>query len=369
MGAILLLLLGLSGAGSAYAVLAASSVDRWARRAGDAAVPAEPVTVLKPLHGDEPRLADNLRSFVDQRWDAPVQHLAGVGRPDDGAVPTARALGLELVIDGTRHGTNAKIGNLINMGAHARHDLIVLSDSDMVAPPTYLSQVAAALARPGVGAVTCLYRGRGDAGPWSRVAAAGISYQFLPSVLVGLRLGLAKPCMGSTIALRRGTLRRIGGFERFADILADDYAIGAAVRAQGLAVAVPPMILVHGCTERSLPAIVRHELRWAATVRQIDLPGYLGMVVTHPLPFALAALMIAPLPGGIAVGAALLSRGWLKARVDRLVGQSTLPAWVLPARDLLSFGVFLLSFAVGSVEWRGSRFGMKRDGRMAELAR
>jgi len=369
MGALALMLLGLSGAGSCYALVAASSVARLRTALRDPAVAAEPVTLLKPLHGDEPRLRENLGSFLAQRWDAPVQVVAGVGRADDPAVPVARALGLRPVVDGTRHGANAKVGNLLNMVGEARHDLLVLSDSDMAVPPTYLAVVAAALARPGVGAVTCLYRGRGDAGPWSRLAAAGISYQFLPAVLVGLRFGLAKPCMGSTIALRRGMLARIGGFERFADVLADDYAIGAAVRAEGLAVAVPPLVLVHGCTETSLAALVRHELRWAVTVRRIDPAGHLGMIVTYPLATALLALDLAPGPALVAVAVALGSRWWLKNVVDRTVGAGSLAGWLLPVRDLLSFALFLLSFVVGSVDWRGQRLGLRRHGRIVEEAR
>lgn len=372
MGPTAIILSALAAAGLVYTLFAWSTVGRFRRTAPDAAVPAEPVTLLKPLHGDEPRLAENLRSFLHQRWDAPVEMIAGVARADDPAARIVRSLGpdIRLVVDPRAHGANAKVGNLVNMAGAASHDLLVLSDSDMAVPPDYLAAVGAALARPGTGAVTCLYRGRGDAGGWSRFAALAVSYQFLPSVLVGLRLGLAKPCMGSTIALRRETLARIGGFRRFADVLADDYAIGAAVRELGLAVAVPRLVLVHGCAERSAAAVIAHELRWAATVRQIDLAGHLGTIATFPVPFALLALLAAPGRWTAALLAAALGARWLLAgAVDRLAGARGGQPLLLPARDLCSFGIFLGSFFVGSVEWRGSRLAMRRDGRVAAEGR
>ena len=374
--ATILLLLALAGTG--YTLFAAWLVGRLGAQAGAPPVVAEAVSLLKPLHGAEPRLAGNLASFLDQDWDAPIEMVCGVQRGDDPAIgvvegvadanrpspdaspstpfvlsevearagsatPGARpstslrtnGLGegpgagagagthhVRLVIDPARHGANAKIANLRNMFPAASHDLLVLSDSDMAVPRDYLATIAATLARPGVGAVSCLYRGRGDAGFWSVLAAAGSSYQFLPSVLVGIALGQGDPCMGSTIALRRDTLARIGGLAAFADVLADDHAIGEAVRGLGLAVAIPPMILVHAAGERSLGEVVRHELRWAATVRGL-VPGaaYAGSITTFPLALAMLALPIAPVAGGRdrarRAGRAVVSRRADRSRLRR----------------------------------------------------
>ncbi|HEY0269794.1 MAG TPA: bacteriohopanetetrol glucosamine biosynthesis glycosyltransferase HpnI [Sphingomonas sp.] len=352
----------LSAIGIAYTLAAALVAGRW--RAPAPPLPTDPpaVTLLKPLHGAEPRLAENLAGFAAQDYPAPVQIVCGVADDGDPALAAARAIGADIVIDATRHGANAKVSNLINMAARARHPLIVLSDSDMAVAPDYLARIADAMARPGVGAVTCLYAGRGDAGGWSRLAAAGISWQFLPSVMIGLACRMARPCMGSTIALTSDTLARIGGFRRFADLLADDHAIGAAVRALGLEVAVPPMILAHGCDEPSLAAIVRHELRWQATVRMLDPAGYAGSAVTHVLPFALLAGMAG---GGWGwLGGALLARLALAARIDTIVGARTAPLWWLPARDMLSFGLYCAAFFTRRVDWRGARLHMAHDGRM-----
>jgi ceramide glucosyltransferase len=368
------LFLALSLAGIVYTLAAALLAGRYRAIAPPSPREAPALTVLKPLHGDEPALAANLASFVDQTYPGPVQMVCGVQHSDDPAIDTVHALrdarkdrDILLVVDPAHHGANGKISNLVNMTRHARHPLLILSDSDMAAPPDYLATIVAALDRPGVGAVTCLYHGRGQAGGWSRIAAAGISYQFLPSVIVGLAAGRAEPCMGSTIALTRATLDRIGGFARFADLLADDHAIGAAVRETGLAVVLPPLILAHGCDERSFGALLRHERRWAATIRGLDRWGYVGSVVTYPVPLALLGLALAGLsaPAVTILGVAVAARLCLAWRIDRLTGERALPLWLLPARDTLSLAVFVSGFFARSVDWRGSGFRMEANGRIA----
>lgn len=344
-------------AGVAYQLGGAWLLARLREPAAPCTHPA--VTVLKPLHGAEPCLAANLRSVARQDYAGAVQIVCGVADAGDPALPAARAIGATIVVDRTQHGSNAKVSNLINMMRAAQHDVIVVSDSDMDVPPDWLARVVAALEAPGVGAVTCLYHGRGDAGVWSRLAAQGISTSFLPSVLVGLALGLAKPCMGSTIALTRATLDRIGGFAAVRDVLADDHAIGAAVRALGLTVAVPRFTIAHGCSETSLAAVVAHELRWAATIRRLDPAGYVGSGLVNPLPFALIATAAAPMLWPL-VPAALAARCAVVFAGDGRGGAY----WMVPLRDLLTFGVFLGSFLVQSVDWRGARLGIARDGRI-----
>jgi len=357
-------------AGIAYQC--ASAVAMWRTLGVPAATaiddPPPAVTLLKPLHGLEPRLAANLGGFVTQTYPGPQQIVFGVSRADDAALATVAALhaahgtaDVETVVDGVRHGSNAKVSNLVNMMAVARHDVLVVSDSDIAVGSDYLTRVVAALALPGVGAVTCLYHGRGDAGGWSRLAAQGISYGFLPSVVIGLQLGLAEPCMGSTIALTRATLDAIGGFAAFADILADDHAIGVAVRVPGLHVAVPAFTVAHGCVEPSLPALIRHETRWNVTIRRLDPWGYLGHGLVNPLPFALLAAAAHPAAWPL-LPAAIVARIAVAAAVDRATSSRPGPWWWLPARDMLTFGLFIAGFVVQSVEWRGSRLRVARDG-------
>lgn len=370
---LLILALGLLAAlGIFYTLSAAILVARFTRQPHRDVAQPEAVTILKPLHGAEPRLVENLATFLDQRWDAPIQLLCGVHSEADGAFAAVEELkalrpdaDIVCVASGGPHGANGKVGNLINMMPAARHDILILSDSDMVAPSDYLEQVVGALGRPGIGAVTCLYRGRGDAGFWSCLGAAGLSWQFLPGVVTSLALKAGDVCMGSTIALRRATLERIGGFERFADILADDHAIGAAVRKAGLAVAVPPLVMAHASSDRNLGDLLRHELRWAATVRQLNPAGYAGMITTHPLPFALLTLALAPLAGAALLAIAIGMRILLIREVDRLSGASSALYWLILPRDLLSFFVFIGGFLTGSVDWRGERLRMEDEGRIS----
>lgn len=369
MTVLVTLLVILVAVGIAYQVASAIAVWRTLGVPATAAsAPAPAVTLLKPLHGLEPRLAANLGGFVGQDYSGAQQVVFGVSDADDAALNSVAQVRtahpeaeIETIIDGVRHGSNAKVSNLVNMMAAARHDVLVISDSDIAVGPDYLARVVAALALPGVGAVTCLYHGRGDAGGWSRLAAQGISYGFLPSVVVGLRLGLAEPCMGSTIALTRTTLDAIGGFAAFADILADDHAIGVAVRVPGLHVAVPAFTVAHGCVEPSLPALIRHETRWNVTIRRLDPWGYVGHGLANPLPFALVATAIHAAAWPL-LPLALGARAAVAAAVDRATRTRPGPYWWLPGRDLLTFGLFIAGFLVQSVEWRGSRLRVARDG-------
>ena len=332
----------------------------------------EPVTLLKPLHGAEPRLAECLASFCAQDYPAPVQIIFGLQDSNDPALAIAQslrekfpALDIGIMVNGTAHGTNAKLSNLINMNATAKHDILIAVDSDILAPPDYLEQVAALLQKPGAGAVSVLYYGESAGSVWSRLAAAWINTHFLPSVMVGTALGLAKPCFGSTIALKREVLERIGGFEAFADQLADDYAIGAAVRSAGYSVEIGPSTVGHVCHEESFRDLLRHQLRWARTIRSIDLPGYLGSFVAHPLGLALlgvaagsaSCLALAILALGLRIG--------LYKAVERSFELRRQNYWILPITDLIAFGVFVWSFFGTSVTWKRASYTVLGDGTLA----
>ena len=355
----------LSLVGSVYALAAGLVAGRLSGLGPPPPKDPPALTLLKPLCGEEPGLKDNLESFLRQDYAGPVQLICGVQDPGDPALAVVEALreahpeaDVTLVVDPRIHGANRKVSNLINMLAQAKHPVLVLSDADIAVRPDYLSRITAALEPPGVGAVTCYYRGEALGGAASRLAAMGVSYGFMPNVILGVALSLARPCMGSTIAIRRGTLDRIGGFEALNDILMDDFDIGRAVRALGQRVVLPPFLVKHGCSEASLAEVWTHEMRWAVTVRMIDPWGHLGSGVTHALAWALIGTAI--LDGAPAAWAlmalALLSRLWLKARIDRAAGASSGPALLLPLRDIMSFLIFCGSLFARAVYWRGERF-------------
>jgi ceramide glucosyltransferase len=365
--------------GVSYTLLAAVLVGRFMRARETVSGGSPDVTILKPLHRGEPDLSRNLETFFAQRYDGKVQIVFGVHDESDSAVPVVRALQAKyphldtaIVADTTFYGANAKVSNLINMLPQAKHDTLVLSDSDIAVTPNWLAQVTAALSRPGVGIVTCLYTGEpANDGHrlWSALAAMGTSYAFLPNAVLGTSLGLAAPCFGSTIALRRETLDEVGGFNAFADHLADDYEMGRAVRSRGYTLAIPAMGVGHTAAESSALDLLRHELRWTRTIRMVNPAGYLGSFVTHGFAFALMATVLLDFNAvSLAVLAlTLAARFFLKYRIDGLFGTDGGPYGLLPVRDLLSFGVFVVSLFGETVHWRGSHFAVEPSGAMSQV--
>ena len=359
--------------GCLYALIAAGLLRRFAQKCTTPKSFTRAASVLKPLYDTEPELEANLASFCRQEYGGEFQLIFGLHEARDPAGLAVERMkarfperDIVLSVDPKLHGANRKISNLINMLPMASHDLIVLSDSDIRVEASYLENVISALEEPGVGVVSCLYCGVPAAGMWSRLAAEGINSHFLPNALVGLRLGFAEPCFGATIALRRETLARIGGFEAFADQLADDYAMGMAVRRLGLRVVIPNFIVGHVCYDRSFADLVRHELRAARTIRNIDPWGYAGLVVTNPTPFALAAAALAgfDLASLALLLVALASRMIVSIQASRLrnEGWGGGAIWLSPFRDLLSFAVFAAGFLPGRLVWRGHRFELRSDG-------
>jgi len=365
-----------AAAGCVYALGAAMVVRGFAGDSGVLPAALLGVTVLKPLSGAEPGLYEDLASFCEQDYGGPVQILFGVQDSADPAIGVVERLiaqrpgrDLELVRHAPGRCSNPKVANLVALEQRIRHEVVVIADADIAVPRNYLAETMATLALPGVGAVTCLYRGVARGGVWAVLASMGIDYHFLPNVLVGLRLGLAHPCFGSSIALRRETLAAIGGFSAFADFIADDNAIGQAVRTTGSKVAIPPPILAHSCAEQSAGELLRHELRWSRTVRAVDAWGSAGSIVTHPLPFALAgaALTGFGVVGGAMIAAAIACRLVLQLQVDHTLHVSSKRWWLGPARDLLAFGIHVASFFVDVVSWRGARYKVGPDGTLTAL--
>ena len=365
--------------GGGYALLASALVGRFMRRDAPDAAHSPAVTVLKPLHLGDPDLKRNLETFFSQDYAGAVQIVFGVHDERDPALEVVRQLQAKypqcdtaIVADTALYGANAKVSNLINMLPQARHDVLVLSDSDIAVSRLWLAQVTGALSRPGVGIVSCLYTGEpGQGGEklWSALGAMGSSYDFLPNAVVGTSLGLASPCMGSTIALRRETLDEVGGFAAFVNRLADDYEMGAAVRARGYTLAIPALGVGHTAAEHSLTGLFRHELRWTRTIRMVNRGGHLGSFVTHGFAFAvMAALLLDFNTVSLGVlGFTLVARLLLKYRIDGLFGTFAGPYWLLPLRDMLSFVVFVTSLFGETVHWRGTHFAVEPSGAMSQV--
>lgn len=356
----------------AYAVASTWAAFRFSRRRIAAPAASPPITVLKPLHGAEPGLAENLRSFVDQDYPA-VQLVLGVRSIEDSAVPIARELiesrraaDITLVVDPAANGSNMKVANLENMLPEAQHEMLVIADSDMRVGRHYLRTLAAELQEPGVGMVTCAYKGVSASGLWSDLGAMHVNFGFLPGALLGEAIGWGGGCFGATLALPRRVLDRIGGFVRLRNELADDHRMGSAVRELGLTSVLSAYVVENRISEDSLAALWRHELRWARTTRMMAPGGFAGSVVTHTMVIGLLAALAAELSllAAAFLGISLALRWGSAFAIARLLDLPLRRFWLLPVRDILSFAVFVASFGGRSVLWRGQLFTVDEGGQM-----
>jgi ceramide glucosyltransferase len=185
----------------------------------------------------------------------------------------------------------------------------------------------------------------------------GMSYSFLPNVVLAAATGLEVPCLGATMAIRQNTLAEVGGFERFANALADDYELGRAVRAEGHPVALLMLTVRHNAGEKRTSEFFAHELRWARTIRMINPTGYALSAVTHNVAFAALGVIANPTAAAVAILALAIGvRIVLQHIIDRAFSSWSGPAWLLPLRDLLGFLVFALAFVSRKVVWDGRVF-------------
>ena len=360
----------LTVAGFVQAAAGWSAVRRF-RAAVPGAGARPPVSVLKPLHGNEPMLEQALASFCAQDYPC-FQVVFGVQSPDDTAIAVvdrlrARfpAVDIELVIDPTLRGTNRKIANLINMFPSARHNLLVVSDSDMHAAPDYLASVADAISVPGTGLVTTLYTGlpaRG--GLTANLGAAHITQSFAAGALMARALG-RQDCMGATMALTRETLMRVGGFPALSPFVADDAVLGAKVRALGQRVALAACVPATTVGETNLATLFRHELRWARTIRAVEPLGFAVSGIQYPAFWALLTLAMSGAASWAIILwlAAIAWRGALGHSIERSMGGARTPLWLPAIRDVLSMAVLLAAYMGGEVAWRGHTLRTDEDTR------
>ncbi len=354
----------------AAATLTLRAHCRGGRRRGAPSAPPTAASVLKPVCGAEPHLRQALGSFCTQ--DHPdYEVLCGAATLDDPGLQVAARLGsdaggpaVRLCGPATAEGMNRKVCNLQMLAEQARHDVLVISDSDIIVRPDYLARVTSELAEPGVGAVTCAYTARPTGAFWAQVGALGVNFGFLPSVVFSHRLGIVTSAYGGTIALTRSALAEAGGFEALRNTLADDYAVAQAVKACGRKLVLSSYIVSAVFAERDFRALLDKELRWARTIRAVQPVGYLCSAVTNPIAFA-ALAAIAGGAGGrwLALLAACVLSRYVSCRVmARWLGVARPRVDALVLRDLQSLLVYLLSFTGRTVIWRGRRMRLLPDG-------
>jgi len=359
-----------------YSLVAAFAMPFFSKRAGVRHVGWTSVSVLKPLCGIEPRLYENLVTFCEQAHPC-FQLLFGVSSSLDPAIGVVRRLqaayprcDIELVIDSRVHGSNLKVSNLINMVQRARHDVIVLADSDIAVEPDYLDTVTAPLADAETGVVTCLYRAQSVGGFWPRVGALFINEWFAPSVRVAHAGGSRRFGFGATLALRRTTLEDVGGFEALKDCLADDYWLAEHARTLGLNTVLSPVMVATDVIEPTFTTLWLREMRWLRTIRSVNPLGFAFLFITFTSPWLLTdTLLISSLTGtdvaathplvaptasiGTVMGG--MARILLHARSARYSRTFWRDLALVPLRDTLLALQWLGAVFGSYVVWRGAR--------------
>lgn len=360
---------GLCILGTGYACFAAFVIERFERRRQIRSVaPTPPISVLKPLCGAEPRLLANLDTFCRQTH-PDYEIVFGVRSPADPAIHVVDALrvqhpdrDIKLVVDSSVHGSNPKVSNLINIASQARHDWLVVADSDISVDADYLVNVTAPLADARVGVVTCLYHARSEAGFWAKMGGEFIDGWFAPSVRVSAALGSRSFGFGATLALRRDTLDAIGGFGALRDRLADDFWLAENARRKGLHTVLSPVIVHTDVIEQRFAHLWAREIRWLRTIRTLNPIGFAFVFVTFSWPLIAlgACLSHSWLSIGIAgVGAAarLISRWRTHARAS-IRPPRILELALGPMRDVLLATQWIAAFTGDHVLWRNNSLSL-----------
>ena len=338
---------------------------------------APPVTIIKPLKGLDRGLYDNLRSFCALNYPC-YQLLFTLASPDDAALPVLARLrsefprlDMEIIVSKNRIGYNPKINNASNAAPYIKHGLIVLSDSDVRVQPDFLLRMTAPLQDEDVGLVTAFYQAGRSRGFWALLESLSVNAQFLPQAVVAAAFGM-RFAMGAAMLVRREAFERSGGFQNMADHLADDFILGEGVKAAGYRIELADCVVESMPDDGGAVECLRHQMRWARTIRLCNPEGYFGSVLLHG--FSLLSLKIALLgPDTISLS---LAAGALAAKA---LAKTVIARWclgnrqrhacllLLPISEWVSFGAWISGFRSSRVLWRGELYSIEPQGRLAPV--
>lgn len=338
---------------------------------------APAISVLKPLAGDEPELAENLSSFFRLNYPR-YEVLCATRDADDPALAVARTVrsnypdsDARVLVAGKSDRPNAKVHSLAAMTASAAGELLVVSDSDIRADPSLLWEIAKDFDDPAVGVVTCPYLAVPGPSPWSTLEALGMNTEFWSGVLVAQFLAPMNFAVGPTMAVRKSCLDAIGGWEAFSDFLAEDFEVGRQARLAGYEVRLSTHTVEHRIGSQALRENLIHRLRWRRSTRRSRPVGYWGEIFANPLPWALLLPLAAS--GAAWSWAALGACVALRASVALTVGGRVLGDtqrwrrfWLLPLQDGLSLLGWFAGLFGRRIVWRGRAYELSRDGRLRE---
>jgi len=362
-------LVGIVSIAALYQLLALiAAVVHHRRRTGGGAGPRPAgISILKPVYGRDPGFYAAIRSHAIQQYPE-FEILFGVHSLDDPAsediqrlIAEFPALPIQLIVCPSRT-PNRKAGILADLANEARYPLLIVNDSDITVPAGYFQDVTAPLCDPTIGLVTCLYRAEAHTWP-SRFEALAVATDFAPSTLVAPWFGVSEFGLGSTLAFRKADLERIGGFQAIADYLADDYQLGRKLHSIGLRNVISHVVVITRLSAESWKSAWAHQLRWARTIRLSRGGGYGGLPVTFATLWALLAAVFGLWPA--ATG--LMAIRFAMALCGGLVLRDT-DVWkywyVIPVRDLWGVAVWAVALFGNTVEWRGRRLRLDREGKI-----
>jgi len=371
--------LALAVAPLAYYLVAIFAALRFFRKKRARNLPefTPPLSLLKPVRGVDFASYENFRSFCTLDYPE-YEILFCVNEMDDPAVPVIQRLAkefpkrrIEIFSGAPQVGTNRKVNNLALLARQARYDYLVQSDGDVRAGPEYLREVVAPFADPGVGVVSCFYRGVTEKNFWAELEAIGAASDFLPGAVVANLPGKVTFALGASVATTKSWLAKIGGYEALADFLADDYEIGNRVHTAGGKVLLSRETVWTMYPAKTSRGFWEHQERWARTVRMVRPASFFGLIFTHGLPLAILAAAVAPttwIAAAYLVAYAVLRL--LMAWVAGVWGikDETLARklWLVPLRDAIHFCLWLAGFTSNRVKWGESEFAIE-NGRMREI--
>jgi ceramide glucosyltransferase len=332
-----------------------------------------PISILKPLCGHDDGLEDNLRGFFLQDYPE-YEVIFGVHRRDDPAVPVAEKIISEfsgrisarLVVTGESLIPNAKAFSLNRLVREARHDILVMSDSDVRVTPLLLARLAQEFQEQRTGLISCPYRAVPGKSLWSRLEAIGMNTELLGGVLVARMIEGMRFALGCTVAVRRSVLEEMGGFGYLQEFLAEDFVIGQRAAELGHGVLLSSYVIEHRIGSQGIMRNLGHRLRWARSTRRSRPAGYWGQIFTYPLPWALL-LCAAYHSAWPAVLLTLALRSGAAIATARYVVRDPVTQkqwWLLPLQDLIGFLIWISGFVGDTIVWRDRKCTVLRDGRL-----
>jgi len=362
------------GCSAVYWVATLACTLSFFRRKSAVGAPfSPPVSVLKPLCGYDEDLEENLRALCRQDYPC-FQIVFGVEDECDSCVPVVRKIiaeypekDLQLIFCGASQSANRKVHNLRILLASARHEILVLADSDVSIGSDCLRQIVAPLAEEKVGLVCCPYRWKAPETIAAALEALTACAEFIPSVLLVERFGGLKFALGATIVVRRQCIDGIGGLEVIQDYLADDYQLGARIHRLGFRLAMSSYVVQLTHHRTPWKRMMQREIRLARTYRVCSPVGFLASVLTHGVTWATLLLWCmhgSPLGWGLWLGTL-----FVRLTAARVLLSSCFPdemtngyLWLLPFRDGLASIWWLMAFSGNKITWRGHTFVLKSDG-------